>query len=191
MRIVTENRMTTTLPAPQRRPMLRPMLRPLLRPLAAALALAAAGLAQADGPRLAPASLPKAYIQECASCHTAYVPGLLPAASWQRLMSGLDHHFGSDAALDPATLQQLSQWLQANAASGKRSAAPPQDRISRADWFVREHRKIDEQVWRLPSVRSASNCTACHSAADQGRFSEHELRLPAGLDARQARAWND
>ena len=49
------------------------------------------GPAHADNmaaPRLA------AYTQECAACHLAYPPGLLPAASWQRLMGGLGKHFG-------------------------------------------------------------------------------------------------
>jgi hypothetical protein len=43
---------------------------------------------------------------ECGSCHLAYPPGLLPAASWQRIMIRLEGHFGDDASLDPATAAQ-------------------------------------------------------------------------------------
>ena len=77
-----------------------------------------AGAAQADdhGRRM-PTQVPKAYVQECASCHMAYPPGLLPAASWQRLMGGLNQHYGSDASLDAATVQQLSSWLQTHAST--------------------------------------------------------------------------
>ena len=50
-------------------------------------------IAQADD-RTAPVPLLPKYQQECAACHTAYPPGLLPAASWQRLMGGLGKHFG-------------------------------------------------------------------------------------------------
>jgi hypothetical protein len=46
-------------------------------------------------------------------------------------------------------------------------------------------------VWKLPSVKSAAQCAACHGDADQGRFDERALRLPAGLSASQRRAWND
>ena len=46
-------------------------------------------------------------------------------------------------------------------------------------------------MWRLASVKSAANCAACHTGADKGDFSEHGLKLPAGLSARQARAFND
>ncbi|WP_232539872.1 diheme cytochrome c [Azohydromonas aeria] len=139
-----------------------------------------------------PAGVPKAYTQECGACHTAYPPGLLPSASWQRLMTGLERHFGTDAALDEATVRQLAAWLQANAGTYKRvSEAPPQDRITQAAWFKREHRSIDAAVWSHASVKSAANCAACHSGAERGSFSERSLRFPAGLDARYRRAWDD
>jgi mono/diheme cytochrome c family protein len=148
--------------------------------------------ALADSGPLMPRVVPQAYTQECAACHTAYPPGMLPAASWKRLMSGLDQHYGTDASLDPATVQQLSGWLQAHAGTYKRvSEQPPEDRITRSAWFERKHREIDPQVMALPSVKSAANCAACHTGADQGLFDDDRLRMPAGLTARQQRAWND
>ncbi|MDP3139604.1 MAG: diheme cytochrome c [Burkholderiaceae bacterium] len=160
--------------------------------LAALTSLLAAGGAHAAEGRLMPGNVPPAYTQECASCHTAYPPGLLPAASWQRIMSGLGKHYGTDASLDAATVQQLSGWLQANAGTYKRVAEPPaQDRITNSSWFVRKHRKIDPAVWKHVSVKSAANCAACHTGADQGVYDEHRLQFPAGLDARYRRPWND
>ena len=154
------------------------------------LALASAP-AFADGP-LMPLRVPPAYTQECGACHTAYPPALLPAPSWQRLMGGLDKHYGTDAALDPKTLAELSGWLQQHAGSYKRVAEqPPQDRITRSSWFERKHRKVEPAVWKLPSVKSAAQCAACHRGADQGRFDDDELITPAGLSPTQRRAWND
>ena len=46
---------------------------------------------------------PAVYTQECGSCHLAFPPNLLPKASWQSVMHGLDKHYGSDASLDAAT----------------------------------------------------------------------------------------
>lgn len=165
------------------------------RRLAAAAGLVAAcstAPALADGRAGLPADTPPAYLQECGSCHIAYPPAMLPATSWQRLMGGLERHFGSDASLDAATTRRIADWLQANAATGSRRAEPPpQDRITRAAWFEREHRKVDAAVWTLPSVKSPANCGACHTQAERGRFDEHELRAPAGLDARQKRAFED
>ena len=159
---------------------------------AALLCLAALSSAQARERNLLPLDRPQAYTQECAACHTAYPPGLLPAASWQRVMNGLDTHYGTDASLAPATRQQIAGWLQAHAGSGRRaSEAPPQDRITRSAWFVREHRKVDAAVWDHASVGSAANCGACHASADQGNYDDDELRWPPGLAARHRRAWND
>ncbi|MFT3856464.1 MAG: diheme cytochrome c [Aquabacterium sp.] len=155
--------------------------------------LVPAGLARADdhGRRM-PSNIPPAYVQECAACHTAYPPGLLPANSWQRIMTTLDKHYGSDASLDEATVRQLSTWLQANAGTYRRvTQAPPQDRITRSDWFLHKHREIEPAVWRLPSVKTPANCAACHTRADRGDFDEDTLRFPAGLTARQRSAWSD
>jgi hypothetical protein len=121
--------------------------------LVAALGLALALPAFADdhGPRRSAPQLP-AYAQECAGCHMAYPPGLLPAASWQRLMGGLSKHFGTDASLDAADAQPIAAWLVANAGTDRKlrrdTAPPPDDRISRAGWFVREHREVTAAVWQ-------------------------------------------
>ena len=127
------------------------------------------------------ALLPK-YQKECAACHIAYPPGLLPAASWQRLMSRLPQHFGTDASLDAATTKELSDWLKAHAGTSRRvrrdPSSLPEDRISRAGWFTRQHGEIAAKTWRLAAVKSASNCAACHTQAEQGDFSEHNVRIP-------------
>lgn len=148
------------------------------------------GLAHADSVHRVPV-LPQ-YQQECAACHVAYPPGLLPAASWKRVMGSLSNHYGTDAALDAASVREISGWLQAHAGTDKRvSEEPPQDRMTRSPWFVRKHREVDQQVWKQPAVRSAANCAACHSAADKGSFRESEIQFPKGLDARFRRSWTD
>jgi hypothetical protein len=136
--------------------------------------------AVADGDRrIAAVPLLPKYRQECAACHVAYPPGMLPAASWQRLMNNLPRHFGTDASLDPSAVKELSGWLAANAGTGKRAGdAPPQDRITRSAWFVRQHDEVASATWKLPAVKSPANCSACHTQADQGDFNEHRVRIP-------------
>ena len=162
-------------------------------PLATALLLGGLWLpAWADGGRMMPAQVPATYRQECAACHLAYPPGMLPARSWSRIMGQLDRHYGSDASLDEAQLRQIGGWLQANAGSYKRvdSEPPPQDRITRSAWFERKHRGLDAAVWKHASVKSAANCAACHTGAERGQFDDDNLRFPAGLDARYRRFWD-
>ena len=132
----------------------------------------------ADGNLMRVPLLPR-YQQECAACHLAYPPGLLPAASWQRLMAGLDKHYGTDASLDEASVRQIGGWLQSHAGTYKRvNEEPPQDRITRSAWFERKHRKVAPEVWKRASVRSAANCVACHSGADKGDYGDDGVRIP-------------
>lgn len=149
-----------------------------LIPLALPALLALALPVRADGPLMPRTVLPK-YAQECAACHLAYPPALLPAASWQRIMAGLDRHYGTDASLDAASVREIGRWLQANAGGYKRlRAEPPQDRITRSDWFERKHRDVADAVWRRASVKSRANCMACHTRADQGDFDDDRVTIP-------------
>ncbi|GAB4115391.1 MAG: hypothetical protein Fur0014_17710 [Rubrivivax sp.] len=141
--------------------------------------LGAAALARADLP---PQPLLPAYKAECGACHVAYPPALLPADSWKRLMVGLDRHFGTDASLDAATARTIAAWLEANAGTYRKvrreGAAPPEDRITRAAWFRREHDEVPAATWKRADVKSPANCAACHTQADQGDFSERQIRVP-------------
>jgi mono/diheme cytochrome c family protein len=145
--------------------------------------LLAAGLlsaAHADSRGATVPPLPK-YTQECTACHMAYPPGMLPSVSWQRIMGNLGKHYGTDASLDAASMQEISAWLQTHAGTHKRvSEAPPQDRITKSPWFLKEHgpREISAEVWKRAAVGSASNCAACHTKATQGSFDENEIKIP-------------
>ena len=110
-----------------------------------------------------------AWQAECASCHIAYPPQLLPASSWRRLMSQLDRHFGTDASLDPVTVAEITQFLQSNAAFGKRSRGADGLRITETPWFVREHDEVGQ--------KKLSACESCHTTAAQGDFRERNLRI--------------
>ena len=149
--------------------------------LIAALALLAATFSGAVRAEERGSSTPPSplYAQECASCHIAYPAGMLPASSWERLMSNLPKHFGVDASLEPAQLKQLTPWLVSHAGTMRRVADnPPQDRISQSAWFVRKHHEVPADTWKRASIKSASNCAACHRGADKGDFDEDNVRVP-------------
>jgi hypothetical protein len=123
------------------------------------------------------------YQQECGSCHIAFPPQLLSAVSWRAVMSGLDKHFGADTSLEPADRADILRFLEAN--SGKYSNSmkgTPLLRISETRWFVHEHSEsMPRDVWKQPAVKSVTNCTACHTVAEKGDYSERTLRLPKGV----------
>ena len=116
---------------------------------------------------------------ECSSCHMAFAPGLLPAASWKKLMSGLDKHFGTDASLAPQDNAEISSFLVKNASNRWTSGTAPL-RITDSEWFKAKHAsgEINPAVWKRESIKSAANCLACHSSADKGNFDEHSVKIP-------------
>lgn len=128
---------------------------------------------------LQPAQINATWRQECGSCHIAYAPSLLPAESWRKLMAGLDQHFGSDASLTVAENQEITDFLTKNA-SKRGGAATASVRITETPWFKRQHnsREIPADVWQRASIKSASNCQACHVNADKGDFNEHAVKIP-------------
>jgi len=130
------------------------------------------------------------YKEECGSCHMAYPPGLLPSASWNKLMGGLADHFGDNAELDPAVHKQLLQYLEYNSAdfsayrrSRKIMASLDQSqvpvRITATPYFQHKHDEIPARMVKgNKQVNSFSNCNACHGKATLGLFDEHSVRIP-------------
>ena len=117
--------------------------------------------------------------KECGGCHMAFPPGLLPAESWRKTMTGLNQHFGTDASLTPAETTEITAFLVKNASNRWNASSAPL-RITESAWFKSKHsgREIPAAVWKRAAVKSPSNCMACHAGADQGDFEEDRVRIP-------------
>ena len=116
---------------------------------------------------------------ECGSCHIAYPPELLTEGSWREMMRGLDKHFGTDASLDAVAAVEIGAFLTENAARGKRAwRAGSALRITETAWFRKEHRKVSAATWKNSKVKSPANCSACHTGAERGDYSEHSVSVP-------------
>jgi hypothetical protein len=131
------------------------------------------------GKPIQPARVNVTFQQECSACHVAYQPGLLPAESWRKIMSGLDKHFGTDASLSVEESDEISGYLVNNASNRWKVDTSPM-RVTESAWFKRKHdeHEIRPQVWSNPKVKSPANCAACHPDADKGDYEEHRVRIP-------------
>jgi hypothetical protein len=130
------------------------------------------------------------YARECGSCHFAYPPGLLPARSWQKLMGNLADHFGDNAELPQEDAAAITDYLARNAAdrsdyrrsvkiTGSLSSGQTPVRISQVPYIVSKHDEIPVRlITGNPKVKSLSQCSACHTKADAGSFSEREINIP-------------
>jgi len=130
------------------------------------------------------------YIKECGSCHFAYQPGLLPASSWNKIMSNLANHYNNDASISPANLQTLTKYLNDNSAEKnmqyKRSnkivsslaSGQIPDSISTTPYIARKHSEIKKSLISQPEVKGLFNCIACHKTADKGLYGERDINIP-------------
>ncbi len=144
---------------------------------------------RAKTPGVAPVKNPH-YLDECGSCHFPYQPGLLPARSWTKIMSGLENHFGENAELPPEDAKYITDYIlknSANHANYKRSkkimsslgADDAPLRISETPYFIKKHDELSRaMVQDNPEVGSISRCSACHTKAEAGSFSESEILIP-------------
>lgn len=130
------------------------------------------------------------YIKECGSCHFAYQPGLLPASSWNKIMSNLENHYNNDASISSANLQTLTKYLNDNSAEKnmqyKRSnkivasiaSGQIPDSISTTPYIARKHSEIKKSLITQPEVKGLFNCIACHKTADKGLYGERDINIP-------------
>lgn len=132
------------------------------------------------------------YQEECGSCHFAYPPGLLTSKSWEKLLTqtALEDHFGKPADLDSSTLNNIRDYVFANAAEkswSKRSRkitvategveAPL--RITEVRFIKRKHHEIPAKMIKdNADVKSLSQCDKCHTQAKKGVFDEDTVRIP-------------
>jgi len=120
------------------------------------------------------------YAKECGSCHVAFPPHMLPAASWKKMMAGLDRHFGQNAELDPDVRATIEGWLVERAGTGRRMESGEPLRITELGWFRRKHREVPAGAATRPEVKSMANCTACHPGAERWDFDEDRVKIPRG-----------
>ena len=128
------------------------------------------------------------YTDECGACHFTYQPELLPSASWKRVVTAHDDHFGESVALDDDSEKTILDYLTANGAersSAKRSVKIMQSlgsdvpsRITDIPYIKRKHRKIAASVLKRDSIGSLSNCAACHKTAEGGIYDDDNVTIP-------------
>jgi hypothetical protein len=140
-----------------------------------------------DSKKLQPVTNP-AYKETCGGCHFAYQPGLLPSASWGKLLGNLDDHFGQTLDVDSETLATLTEYLRGNGAdkSSSRQAAKIMKslgggvpiRITDVPYIRDQHHEISSDVFSRKSIGSLSNCSACHRTAENDVYDDDFVEIP-------------
>jgi len=117
------------------------------------------------------------YKDICESCHFPYQPGLLPAVSWEKLMSNIDNHFGKNLMLSPVEKRTMTRYLLDNSAGHVNDEIsynitqtlkydPIITRITNTPYFVDTHKSLDYKDNKL----DIGQCDNCHQNATQGVY---------------------
>lgn len=143
--------------------------------------------------RLPPKGIPTdavnaVYTRTCGACHAPYHPSLLPAASWQAILSRLDDHFGMDnSKLPTADLVEIAGFLATHPAeawdteTGVRFRTVSENeprRITATPYWRSMHAPVPDSWFARKSVGGKSNCGACHVDAASGRFADTRIVVP-------------
>lgn len=129
------------------------------------------------------------YEGACGGCHWAYVPALLPSKSWANILATLNDHFGNEVVLTEQQRSEISNYLNTNSAentSAKIGRKITQSlgafcpcRVIDVPYVQKKHRKIDASTFSRKSIKSLSNCIACHPSASSTRFDDDDVKIPA------------
>jgi hypothetical protein len=128
------------------------------------------------------------YKENCGACHFPYQPELLPSASWKNILNHTDDHFGVSFELDQETKSAILDYLQTNAAehsTAKRAIRIMRSlggrvpaRISEIPYIKEKHHDISSETIKRQSIGSLSNCTACHTRAQEGNYDDDFVVIP-------------
>jgi hypothetical protein len=123
------------------------------------------------------------YLNFCGSCHFAYQPGLLPKASWEKMMS--EGHFG---ILDEQTRKQIMDYLKTNSAENNTSEISRKSiasvgtnkptKIMDIPYIRKKHDEISQDVFKRKTIGSRANCIACHTKAKDGNYEDDFVKIP-------------
>jgi hypothetical protein len=140
------------------------------------------------------------YQSQCGTCHFAYLPGMLPARSWDALLAKSNEHFGQALSLDPESLRHIRDFLTTNAADrndflgSKQMLQRLSDqsaplRITSLPMFKSYHvgvlytMRLEPGLYSVralspDAVKAVLNCNTCHKGTAAGSFAPREIVLP-------------
>ena len=117
------------------------------------------------------------YNEICGSCHFPYQPGLLPAVSWEKIMSDADNHYGKKLKLSSVELNTMTRYLLDNSAGRVNDEIsnnilqtlkyePVVIRITKTPYIVNNHSQLDDEE----KMKKFGQCDSCHQGAAQGKY---------------------
>ncbi len=132
-----------------------------------------------------------AFYEKCGQCHKHYPAFMLPLASWEKMMDGLENHFGekiSENNISISEQKSIRAYLIQNSAETSthklafktlKSLGDMRPlSITKSSYWRHSHHQIKPSVFTQPSVKNKSNCFACHRYFENGIFENRFIHMP-------------
>ncbi|UKO98532.1 cytochrome C [Nostoc sp. UHCC 0870] len=104
------------------------------------------------------------YLENCASCHIALPPAVLPTQTWKNLLEDSQHYGVTlQPLLDPSRTL-VWRYLSTFSRSQLKDEATPY-RVNNSRYFKALHPQVD-----LPRPSQISSCVSCHPSAKEYNF---------------------
>ncbi len=104
------------------------------------------------------------YVNQCATCHVALPPAVLPAQTWQTLVTDPAHYGVSLPATTPFDQQLMLNYLQVYSRAHQGRGSVPY-RLKDSVYFQALHPTV-----ALPQPLNLSSCIGCHPGASEENY---------------------
>ncbi|MEL6469029.1 MAG: cytochrome C [Cyanobacteria bacterium J06623_4] len=103
------------------------------------------------------------YVENCATCHVALPPAVLPRETWQTLVTDTAHYGVTLQPFSPFDQQLMLSYL--HTYSRSRGSRPTPYRLKDSAYFQALHPGI-----ALPQPLNLRSCTTCHATATEQNY---------------------
>lgn len=112
------------------------------------------------------------FAKECSECHTLMSPTFMTKSMWKIALENKKEHFKKDLTKDVPHFESIKEYILKNSAETseteiaqgviKSTIGKFKYRITRTKYWKDIHRKIPRSAYKKESIKSKSNCAACH-----------------------------
>lgn len=110
------------------------------------------------------------YLQQCATCHVVLPPAVLPADTWQVVVTDSSHYGVVLPAYTQFDQQLMLNYLQAYSRRHQAQQGVLPYRLKDSRYFQALHPNVE-----LPQPLNLQSCTSCHLGANQQDYSLSSL----------------
>lgn len=104
------------------------------------------------------------YIEQCATCHVALPPAVLPMETWQALVTDSAHYGVALPTFSRFDQQLMLNYLQTYSRRNLPGEATPY-RLEVSTYFQALHPKVE-----LPQALNLQSCVGCHQSATEQNY---------------------